>query len=281
MTANVFSKIAWSALIAGTAVTGAQLSRLVWAVLDTDPAPPALLVEPLPASTGDNIDNQLAPLISAAPFGTSSPNWDAGRPASPMTDQLTLHAVRLSDDPAGSTATLSISGGTMDIYRTGQEIGGLGVIQAIEARQVIVEIAGDEIPVPFPVPDLRAPLPPLYAAMAAQYGSAPPTRRNDLEVTSRTVAESVRTQMDTDPKVLIESFGLGRSQDGYIVGSDTPPILLAAGLRPGDLIVKVNGSRVGDAASDRQLFEQAVGTGRARVEVLRDGQTLVLTFPLK
>lgn len=281
MIARVWSLLAWVLLIGGVAATGTQILRLALTVVGTNrqadaPVPEEPIIAPV-ADQGGPLDF----LISAAPFGTSTRGSASAWSDAATTDQLTLHAVRLADDQTESTATLSISGGPMDIYRIGQDIGGIGVVRYIEARRVIVEISGQDMLVQFPVPDRRNALPPLYAAMAAEYSASPAAAGAGQLPASDGVANSIRTQMEANPQVLIESFGLERAPDGYIVGSETPPILLAAGLKPGDKVVKVNGSQVGDAASDRLLFEQAVASGRARVEVLRGGQTLVLSFPLK
>ena len=54
-----------------------------------------------------------------------------------------------------------------------------------------------------------------------------------------------------------------------------------AGLAPGDVVEKVNGVQVGDAERDRRLFDEAVVSGRARVEVVRDGRRIILSFPLR
>jgi general secretion pathway protein C len=281
MTARVYSLAAWVLLIGGVAATGTQLLRLALTVVGTNrladaPIPEEPFIDAI-ADQGESLDI----LISAAPFGTSSRASASAWSDAATTDQMTLHAVRLADDKTESTATLSISGGPMDIYRIGEDIGGIGVVRHIEARRVMVEISGEHVLVQFPVPDRRNSLPPLYAAMAAEYSASPAAGGTGPLPASDGVANSIRIQMDSNPQVLIESFGLERAPDGYIVGPETPPILLAAGLKLGDKVVKVNGSQVGDAAADRLLFEQAVASGRARVEVLRGGQTLVLSFPLK
>ncbi len=280
MKARVYSIAAWILLALGVAATGVQISRLAWAVFGADPLPaplPGQGTRPTYANAGGTVDA----LISAAPFGTFTRGAASGWSDTATTDQLTLHAVRLSEDKAASTATLSVSGGAMDIYRIGEDVGGLGTLQHIEARQVIVEIGGQNMLVAFPVPARASRLPPLYAAMAVEYSAGTVAGERGLQPASDIAKNSIRTQMNANPQVLIESFGLERAPDGYIVGPETPPILLAAGLKPGDKVVKVNGSQVGDAAADRLLFEQAVASGRARVEVLRGGQTLVLSFPLK
>jgi len=281
VTAKIYALFMWLMLFAGAAVTVTQILRLGLTVVGANrqldaSVPQEPVIAPIAEESGS-----LDVLISAAPFGLSTRSSASARSDMATTDQLTLHAVRLADDTSESTATLSISGGSMGIYRVGQDIGSIGVVRQIEARRVTVEISGEDLIVQFPVPDRRSALPPLYAAMAAEYSAPLNGDGSGQKVSSEAAVNVIRTQMDANPQVLIESFGLERTPDGYVVGSETPPILLAAGLKPGDKVVKVNGSQIGDAVSDRYLFEQAVASGRARVEVLRGEQTLILSFPLK
>ena len=84
-----------------------------------------------------------------------------------------------------------------------------------------------------------------------------------------------------DPAAALQSAGVSATSEGYRLGPDAPAQLLRAGLRPGDLIRSLNGRPVADLASDRQMFERAAAAGSARVELVRDGRTLTLTFPLR
>jgi general secretion pathway protein C len=54
-----------------------------------------------------------------------------------------------------------------------------------------------------------------------------------------------------------------------------------AGLLPGDVVARVNGQQVGDIVGDQALFENIVASGRARLEVIREGETVVMSFPLR
>jgi general secretion pathway protein C len=67
----------------------------------------------------------------------------------------------------------------------------------------------------------------------------------------------------------------------YQIATTAPPAVMQAGFQPGDLVTTVNGQRVGDVAQDQQYIDQIVAAGRATVEVQRDGQTIIMTFPLR
>jgi general secretion pathway protein C len=61
----------------------------------------------------------------------------------------------------------------------------------------------------------------------------------------------------------------------------SPALVRDAGFRAGDVITRVNGQKVGDISVDQRYFDDVVLSGRARVEVLRDGQSIILSFPLR
>jgi general secretion pathway protein C len=83
------------------------------------------------------------------------------------------------------------------------------------------------------------------------------------------------------PAAAMTTMGVAPSAQGYVVSADSPPQILRAGLKAGDIIRSLNGQTLGDPTRDRQVFENAVGAGRARVEVLRDGRSMTLTVPLR
>ena len=75
--------------------------------------------------------------------------------------------------------------------------------------------------------------------------------------------------------------GAGPGTTGYRVGSASAPALLAAGIRPGDVIERVNGAAVGADADPREIMARAAAAGVARVEILRNGQRVSLSVPVR
>ena len=90
-----------------------------------------------------------------------------------------------------------------------------------------------------------------------------------------------RERIRENPQELLDSIGLIPDADGYRIAEQHDGGVDLAGLRAGDVITSVNGQAVGDVDRDRQLFDEVVASGQARLEVLRDGGVLVLTFPLQ
>lgn len=273
------SLLGWIAIAFGVLAAGVQISQLAMHGLgfvstgQTVGAEPPVTADPVPADL-------LAPLIAAAPFGERTVFSDAGSPAG-VSSSWTLSAVRLANPPSRSTATISVSDGPPKIYRVGDTIDGGAEVTHIDARSVRLSTGLADETLSFPVRTSRARLSGIYADKAAQYAAVPGAPRASGLSQSIATTDTIRNQIQANPKVLLDSFGLSPSADGYTVGTDADAALFLAGLKPGDRVVKVNGSSVGNIEHDRQLFEQAVLTGHARVEIIRDGRVLVLSFPLR
>ena len=84
-----------------------------------------------------------------------------------------------------------------------------------------------------------------------------------------------------NPQEVLDTIGLIPVENGYRIAEQHDSGVDLAGLQVGDVITSVNGQAVGDVDQDRQLFDEVVSSGHARIEVQRDGRTLVLTFPLQ
>jgi general secretion pathway protein C len=90
-----------------------------------------------------------------------------------------------------------------------------------------------------------------------------------------------RERLQEDPAQMLEDLGLEATDIGYAVGMTPAEEVARAGLRHGDVIVKVNGQQVGNIEADRELFDKVAASGHARIEVLRNGLPMVLSFPLR
>lgn len=106
------------------------------------------------------------------------------------------------------------------------------------------------------------------------------TPDDDGPQTIQTQIDLWRERISANPRDALESMGLIPADDGYRIAEQHDSGVDQAGLQAGDVITSVNGQAVGDMDRDRQLFDEVVASGQARIEVQRDGRTLVLTFPL-
>ena len=53
-----------------------------------------------------------------------------------------------------------------------------------------------------------------------------------------------------------------------------------AGLRPGDIVERLNGQALGDPSRDRAAFDAAVVAGTVSVEIERNGKRIIASLSL-
>lgn len=95
------------------------------------------------------------------------------------------------------------------------------------------------------------------------------------------VVEQYRQRLAGNAPAVARDMGVTATAQGYRVGDDISPALRAAGLQPGDVVARVNNQPVGSDVNPRAILDQAITSGGARVDVVRNGRTLTLSFPLR
>lgn len=98
----------------------------------------------------------------------------------------------------------------------------------------------------------------------------------------RELIGSLQEELKADPQAVVDKLGLKTAPGGgYLVGAGTSAdAMRALGLRPGDIVVSVNGSSLGDIRKDARLVDEVKASGEARVEVRRGSQTFTVNYPL-
>ena len=223
----------------------------------------------------------LAPILAFAPFGSA-----VAVPASPQvvgeTDLgLTLLGVTLSR-PASKSRAIIDGGdsGRADSYAIGSSITATATLAEVTRTHVTLMVDGQPETLSFTKPgsakpaankaDLRNLIPSTTAA-------TPADAANDADA----VIARYRAAILQNPKSVMDRLGLEATGDGYRISDAASPGVRQAGFRPGDLVTAVNGQKVGDIAIDQRFFDEVAASGKARIELQRDGQTIVMTFPLR
>ncbi len=209
----------------------------------------------------------LAPLHRFAPFGTKVAT--GGVAGSPTALGLQLRGVLLARPQSASVALISAAGGPTASYAIGATLPGGAILDTVEFDLVVLRVNGTLVTLALPVKPGAATAPAPSAPPPAVVGATAP----------RGPIEAYRAQAN-DPLSLLGSLGAVAGPDGYRIGPSPSADLRRAGLQPGDIVEKVNGEAVGDPVHDRALFDQAVVAGRMRVDVVRDGKHIALSFPL-
>ena len=204
-----------------------------------------------------------AALRQLAPFGTKV--VAGGVPGDPTTLGLQLRGVMLARPAVASSAIIAAAGGPPKGFAVGETLPGGAILDSVEFDLVVLRVGGQLVTLALPAKAGAAPAVP-SAAMPATGPSGQ--------------IEAYRTRA-RDPVSLLGSLGATATSDGYRVGPSPSDDLRHAGLQPGDVVTKIDGQAVGDPGRDRALFDAAVLAGRMRVEIVRDGKHIALSFPLR
>lgn len=253
-----------------------------------------LTVDQQPVAEQGTAQHDTIAILALAPFGTAiSPQAPQQRATAIKIDVL-LRGVLLDPDPTQSRAFLLTAGSTK-AYGMGDEVQSAELV-AINADTITLRsetglhvvgfnglVDGTESEMPDqsePVEDPNDPFARLAAALVPGNGSidlrpAPPAETTDEYI------NLWRDRISQNPQAAMDTIGVEVVENGYRIKPDPNIGVTLAGLRPGDVVTKLNGQTVGDLASDRQLYDQVAASGIARLEVFRDGKALLLTFPLR
>ena len=241
--------------LAAFSTLGVSLAALMWTVVAPRGAVAAGLAD---APASDRVVSETLARLSQA----SDPFAQGGAMlASVVADAtgFTLHATRATGDGEG-TAILSPSGGAQGAFAVGEEITPGVVLATVSADHVEIDVGGQRMRVAFPgansgAAQLATRLPADYQAAAR---AAPPLPSSSLAAPSLAALalQPVTRNGRTGFEVMPQAAG---------------GALTAAGLRPGDLILSINGA---DAASaDLSSYRAQIASGQpVNVRFERDGQ---------
>lgn len=273
------------------------LANLTWRLVGWDDGRDRVAVadvlSPLGASGGPDPD--VARIIGLAPFGGGAAG---GSDLQASTLGLVLKGIMLAYPAEASSALIAGADGVALAYGVGASVAGSAVIESIEIDRVILRVGDRRELLAFPEPvagaapdpatpgagitittpaQPAAPAPAPTPEAAAALASASPI------ATAAAAQQAARPAQPaaSAPAPSAASLGVEATTSGYRIGANPSPELRRFGLQPGDVIETLNGQAVGSATTDRQLFERAVQSGGARVEVVRDGRRLTLTIPLR
>ncbi|QUJ76785.1 hypothetical protein KDD17_01595 [Sulfitobacter albidus] len=281
------------ALIASLMFAGA---RLIWHAQGHTSVLPQEL-PPIGAAPQETAPRDTAAIAALAPFGQAAAPDAVARPAQQSRISATLRGVLVDPDPAASRAFLLVAGQTA-VYRLGDAVSGAELV-AINTDTVTLKAGDDLVIVGFdgvvdgdagtgtaltaaPQVD-EAPDDPfarLAAAIVPGQGSIDLRDAPPPETTEEYIA-FWRERITQNPQAAMDTVGLELVENGYRVKTDPNIGVSLAGLRAGDVVTRLNGQTLGDLKNDRLLYDEVAASGIARLEVVRDGKALLLTFPLR
>lgn len=291
------SPVFWLRLVSVVVVISLALglARLTWRLVGWDDGRETVWTPVALPPVGSATGGDLVSILTWAPFGGGLAAA-GGLPISNL--GLVLKGLVYAAG-GGSTALISSGEGPVQIFGIGEAPIGNAVIEDIEIDRVILNVGGQRevlvlphpagalptgaagVPAQMPAPATVAAPAGTSAAAQAALAAASPIATAAAAAAARSAPAPQASQPTLTPSAAVSSLGVTPSPQGYVIGGDSAPQLLRAGLRPGDVIKSVNGQALGDPARDQQTLQTAAAGGRARVEVVRDGRTVTLTVPLR
>jgi general secretion pathway protein C len=232
---------------------------------------------PVAAATPPPPPVDVAAIVAASPFGTA-----AALPVDAGASGLTLRALMFAHPAGASTALISAGDAPAMLLHIGDPAPGGAIVDGIAIDHVLLRTAGGLQKLEFPKPGAGA------AGAGQPGGSSPPP--------IALPAPAGPTAMPSAPLMLpppghgggagiaptfLDSMGATATDGGYRIGTNASAAMRQAGLQPGDLVQKVNGTVVGNVDGDRMLFAAAAGGAPLNVEILRNGRRITISLPAR
>ena len=272
--------------LGSVAVAGADVT---WRLMGHDRVMPPVAVLRAPVEV-QAAPTDLGPALMLAPFGAAEvPVAEAETPEAPL--NLILLGVIVRDDPSRSLALLR-SDQSEGNYRIGEEVAPGVTLTAIAQDRVTLSKDGADIVLYFAgaeaAPDVEA-VPTgaewLMALITSGQGGSISEQVDAAAraepVTTQDYIDMWRKRIIANPAQVLDTIGLVPGEKGYTIAEKHDVGVNRAGLRAGDIVTSVNGQSVGNVDKDRALYDVIADSGLARIEVERDGRTIVMSFPLQ
>ena len=234
----------------------------------------------------------LLPITNVPPFGRAVLMTEAPQGLT----KLVLTGIVLSDPAWASTAMIEGEGGAGASFRVGELLPGGARLERIDFDYVVLRIGSQLAPLYFPE-DERAKNPvvassPEAASGAEAAGPAATAGRDAIRALLAPSARGTGAGIAAPPpppppptaggtSSFIDSLDATATPQGYRLGQNIGPQGRQFGLAPGDVVATVNGIGAARFASDPQAIARATAAGQAQLVVLRGGNRITVTVPVR
>lgn len=267
------------------ASVAAGLAGLTWRLAGLNDGRDRIALAAIVPPSSASVD--VAPILSLAPFGGSASEIQTSASG------MILKAVFMAYPAEASSALIAVGEAPALAVRPGQTLSGGAVVESIGFDHVVLLVGGQSERLDFPKPfdptgavatpaPIASPVSPVPAsAPIGVPASGPTTPATGGSGMIPSVVEQYRQRLAGNPRAVASQLDITATSTGFRVGDNPPAQLRAAGLQPGDVVESVNNRPVGGLGDAGAVLDQAVTSGGARVEVLRNGRRVTLSFPLR
>lgn len=186
--------------------------------------------------------------------------------------RLTLKGVFTGDDGAKSGAIIEEMGKSAEYYGIGDSLPGGVKLAEVYPDRVLLDRNGAYEALYF---DETA-----QSSVISQVATPKPDRSSDIR-TPEDFIEEAANRLSENPEMALNSVGLGFAEEGGgYVFKGSNPMLSGMNLQKGDVIRSVNGHALGDIEQDKEMMRTIYQQGSIEVEVVRDGASFFVNYPL-
>ncbi|MAT64203.1 MAG: type II secretion system protein GspC [Gammaproteobacteria bacterium] len=266
-----------------------QLARLTWQLVpapDAPPAPAAPANAVASAPTARDRDRPSAGHIAGWHlFGQAEPGTGPGGPGgaagqvapidAPETRlNLTLRGLFATEDPERARAIIAAPDTEERSYRVNDELPGGAELSAIYVDRIILQRNGR-------YETLRLPREALEDGAAAGGGGS-----GNLNPRAGEILAEYRGMLETNPQALADLMRpVPVNENNRFVGfrlypGNRPELFQQLGLRPGDLVTRVNGVELDSATRAAEVLQSLRDSQQVTLQLRRGNQELDLAFSL-
>jgi len=231
--------------------------------------PPKVAPAPIvQASRSQSVD--VAAITSARLFGeppVARPAQDAAN-VQQSSLPLVLVGIIAADDPQDGLAILGENAAGAKVYAVGDNIPGGAKLHQVLPDKVII--------------DRNGVLESLMLPHALQNGAAPPS--SAALQTEAPIMDRMRKLITEDPCLMADImrpqpvFAQGKQKGYRVYPGRNRQAFTRLGLRPGDLVMAINGTPLDDPARGQEIFRTLGSSSEAHITVMRSGQQQDLTL---
>jgi general secretion pathway protein C len=227
-------------------------------------APPAALMQSRTQSV-DVAAIANAHLFGEPPVAAVAQN-DQTAPQSSL--PLILVGIIADEDPENGLAILGENAAAAKVYAVGDNVPGGAKVHKVFSDRVIINRNGN--------------LESLMLPRQLQAGTAPPS--TTALQTETPVMDRMRKLISDDPGLMADImrpqpvFAQGKQKGYRVYPGRNRQAFTRLGLRPGDLVMAINGTPLDDPARGQEIFRTLGSSSEAHITVMRSGQQQDLTL---
>lgn len=263
-----------------TFVLAIQLAQLLWLVV----APEPLFLKAPTQGNGTVVSGGISGTGQFHLFGVATDEpvevieKEVDAPDTRL--RLRLLGINKASVAESSSAIIAPQSGSGDFYRVGETIQGRTKLAGVYNDKVILDTNGKLETLKFEED--------ASAGISAKAVAAPKPKRRSGSLRERMgqirsaseFLNMANNEIAQDPRGALRELGLESAGSGQGYRVTPGSILTSLQLVPGDIVLSVNGQRLGDIDADQAVLEQVTTSGSARIEVQRGNNRFVVNHRL-